>query len=151
MSNFSLSITSLAIQVSSILSSTPTYTISTEYANASCKGGCEIGADKVRLVYWKPEPESSNTSIPLAPFSIVSDDYTLYVPLLRGPSFPNPSKHFSFGICNLHQLKGQLCVGGRHSNRQSLRRSDPSLCSRSAIHRSLLPHELEPDQLHEPV
>ena len=150
MSNLSVSITSLATHVSSIPSSTPTYTWSTEYANASCQAGCEIGADRIRLVYWKPEPEYSNSSIPSAPFSIVSDDYTLYVPLLRGPSFPNPSKHFSFGICNLHQRKGQLCVG-RHSNRQSLRRSDPSLCSRSAIHRSLLPHELEPDQLHEPV
>ena len=80
MSNFSVSITSLATQVSSIPSSTPTYTISTEYANASCQGGCEIGANKIRLVYWKPEPESSNTSIPSAPFSVVSDDYTLYVP-----------------------------------------------------------------------
>ncbi|KAK0514434.1 hypothetical protein JMJ35_003051 [Cladonia borealis] len=80
MSNFSVSITSLAIQVSSIPSSTPTYTVSTEYANASCQGGCEIGADKVRLVYWKPEPESSNTSIPSAPFSVVSDDYTFTSP-----------------------------------------------------------------------
>ena len=150
MSKFSVSITSLA-QVSSISSSVPTYTTSTEYANASCQGGCEVGAEKVRLVYWKPEPESSNTLIASAPFTIVSDDYTLYVPLPRGPSSPNSSKHFSFGICYLHRLKSQLCVGRRHSNRQSLRRSDPSLCSRSAIYRSLLPYELESDQLHEPV
>ena len=86
MSNFSVSITSLVTQLSSIPSSTPTYPISTEYANASCQGGCEVGAEKVRLVYWKPEPESSNTLIASPPFTIVSDDYTLYVTLLRGPS-----------------------------------------------------------------
>ena len=48
---------------------------------------CEIGASAMQLVYWRPEASTSglpNASITAAPYTMVSDGYTLSVHPLHG-------------------------------------------------------------------
>lgn len=56
-------------------------TRSSTRAMTSCSS-CEIGASAMQLVYWKPVATTaglSNASITAAPYTIVSDNYTLSV------------------------------------------------------------------------
>ena len=79
-------------------------------AITSCSG-CEIGANAMQIVYWRPETTTgfSNASITAAPYTTVSDGYTLSVyPLHKLERIRTHCKqHFAFGLCNIHANEGR--------------------------------------------
>lgn len=74
--------------------------------------GCEIGADAVQLVYWRPETTTigfPNASITAPPYTMVSDSYTLSVfPLHRiERRGAYCQQYFAFGLCHIHKIDGR--------------------------------------------